>query len=298
MSFLKNLFGAKKLDGAALANSVEKGDYAQIALLSEFQNERPLHDDALQLRWGRVLPRSYAETLAIMQKQGWLSASGASYQTTATALPFVTQYAQRLAREKAAVMPKVRAALEAKETSEALDIRRQYEAQQPLGQADWTGPEPQMSHSALTRRILFLQHWLLDGLSAESREWLKLYAAEQHMWGAYWQLPPGEIPLAVQAELASPHMPIAEAAYWRAHGLALYVDNQETWQRCKGGDHVRRLEIAGPNDEHTCDVCGAVVGQQFLVARAPELPHRDCTSIRGCRCRYEPVLEMYDDLET
>ncbi|MEZ4711694.1 MAG: hypothetical protein R3A44_31170 [Caldilineaceae bacterium] len=298
MSFLRNLFGAKKLDGAALANSAEKGDYAQIALLAEFQNARPVHDETLQLRWGRVLPRSYAETLAMMQKQGWLSASGARYQTTAAALPFVTQYAQRLAHEKAAVMPKVRAALEAKDTSTALDIRRQYEAQQPLGQADWTGPEPQMSHSALTRRILFLQHWLLDGLSAESREWLKLYAAEQHMWGAYWPLPPEQIPQAVQAELASPHLPMSEAVYWRAHGLALYVDNQETWQRCKGGDHVRRLEIAGPNDEHTCAVCRTVLGQQFLVARAPELPHRDCTSIRGCRCRYEPVLEMYDDLET
>ncbi|MCB9157844.1 MAG: hypothetical protein H6645_12100 [Caldilineaceae bacterium] len=297
MSFLKNLFGAKKLDGTALANSANKGEYAQIALLSEFQDARPVHDETRQLRWGRVLPRPYAETLELMQKQGWLKATGAAHQTTEIALPFVAQYAQRLAREKADVMPKVRAALEAKDTSQALEIRRQYEAQQPLGQADWTGPEPQMSHSALTRRILFLQHWLLDGLSAETVAWLKLYAAEQHMWGAYWQLPPAEIPSAVQAELASPHMPIAEAVYWRAYGLALYVDNQETWQRCKGGDHVRRLEITGPNDEHTCDVCRAVLGQQFLVARAPELPHRDCISTRGCRCRYEPVLEMYDDLE-
>lgn len=298
MSFLKKLFGAKKLDGAALANSPEKGDYAQIALLAEFQNARPIHDEALRLRWGRVLPRPYAETIELFQKQEWLTHSGSNYQVSQVALPFVTAYEQRLARERAAVMPKVRAALEAKDTSEALEIRRQYEARQPLGQAVWTGPEPQMSHSALTRRILFLQHWLLDGLSTETVEWLKLYAAEQHMWGVYWQLPPNEIPPGVQEELAAPPLSIAEAVYWRAYGLALYVDNHETWQRCKGGDHVRRLEIAGPNDEQTCDSCRALLGEQFLVARAPELPHRTCTSPLGCRCRYEPVLEMYEDLDS
>jgi hypothetical protein len=32
------------------------------------------------------------------------------------------------------------------------------------------------------------------------------------------------------------------------------------------------------------------------VARVPELPHRECTSTHGCRCRYEPVLETYEDL--
>jgi len=32
-----------------------------------------------------------------------------------------------------------------------------------------------------------------------------------------------------------------------------------------------------------------------LVARVPELPHRACTSPRGCRCRYEPVLESFDE---
>jgi hypothetical protein len=93
-------------------------------------------------------------------------------------------------------------------------------------------------------------------------------------------------------------MSIREAAYWKAQQLALYVDNQETWQRCKGGDHVRRIEIAGANDAYTCETCRAVLGKEFLVARVPELPHRGCTSPRGCRCRYEPVLEMLDDMES
>lgn len=296
MSFLRNLFGRSKLDGEALARSREKAEYAQIELLAAFHPARSLHDAKSQQLWNRILPRSYTETIALLQKEGWLADRGEQWEATTTAQPFLQRYAERLAAEKAAVLPKVRKALAEKDAGEALTIRRAYEAQQPLGKADWTGPEPQLSHSALTRRILFLKHWLLDGLSAPTVEWLKLYAAEQHLWGAYWQLPPADIPTAVQAELATPGLTPAEAVYWKAYQLALYVDNQETWQRCKGGDHVRRLEIVGPDDEETCPVCRAVLGKQFLVARAPELPHKECQSTRGCRCRYEPVLDSYEDI--
>src|SRR5690606_22009753 len=120
---------------------------------------------------------------------------------------------ERLEREKAEMMPQVRAALERKETSEALTLRRYYEARFPLGEADWTGPEPQLSHSSLTRRIFFLEHWILDGLHKETKDWLKLYAAEQHLWGATWHLPESEIPEAVRAELTRPDMSAGEAAY-------------------------------------------------------------------------------------
>jgi hypothetical protein len=249
---------------------------------------------AEQQRWSRVLPQSYGETVALFQKQGWLASTNAGYQVTTAAQPFVQSYLVRLATEKAEVIPKVRQALIAKATSEALSIRRAYEARQPLGKADWTGEEPQMSHSALTRSIFFLDHWLLDGLSKATVDWLKLYGAEQHLWGAYWRLPASEVPDAVQKELAKPGMDGVEAAYWKAYQLTLYVENHETWQRCKGGDHVRRLAIVGSDDEATCEYCRQSLGKEFLVARAPELPHRACTSLRGCRCRYEPVLESYE----
>jgi hypothetical protein len=97
--------------------------------------------------------------------------------------------------------------------------------------------------------------------------------------------------------LASPGLSPSEAAYWKAYQLALLVDNQETWQRCKGGDHVRRIELTGPDDEHTCEHCRSEHGKEYLVVRVPELPHRTCTSPVGCRCRYEPVLESYEDME-
>lgn len=296
MSFLRKLFGGtRQLDGMALATATDLAAYTQIALLAEFTQPRSLHTELEQQRWTRSLPQSYNETIALFQKQGWLQEERASWQTTEGTAPFLTKYQERVAAEKAAILPQVRKAIAERDTSEALTLRRTYEASQPLGKATWTGPEPQLSHSALTRRILFLEHRLLNGLSSETVTWLKQYAAEQHLWGAYWQLSPDEIPTDAQAELATPNLSASEAAYWKAYQLALYVDNQETWQRCKGGDHVRRLEIAGPDDEWTCEHCHSMLGKEYLVARVPELPPHECTSLVGCRCRYEPVLETYEE---
>jgi hypothetical protein len=303
MSFLKRMFGGSpKLDADTLLHTTDLKQVAQLDLLMRFVEPRPLHEAAEQQRWTRSLPQPYAETIKLLVQQGWLETTPQDeYQATAALLPQIHAYQEKLAQEKAEVMPKVRAALERKETSEALTLRRAYEARFPLGEAGWSGPEPQLSHSALTRRIFFLEHWILDGLSKETKDWLKLYAAEQHLWGATWLVPAAEIPPAVRTELdrtaTESGMSSSEAAFWKAQQLGLYVDNQETWQRCKGGDHVRRIEIRGPNDEQTCDTCRATLGKEFLVARVPELPHRGCTSPRGCRCRYEPVLEMFDESE-
>ena len=203
MSFLKNLFGSQQLDGNALVHSTEMKEYAQVDLLTRFDPARPLHDEAEQRRWSRVLPKPYPDTIALFQKQGWLEqTSGGACQVTPVALPFVTAYRQRLAQEKAAAMAQARAALASMMTSEALTIRRKYENRLPLGKADWTGPEPQMSYSAITRRIFFLDHWLLDGLAPETVAWVKQYAAEEHLWGTHWEPSLAEMPEPVRADLA------------------------------------------------------------------------------------------------
>ncbi|MEM7533309.1 MAG: hypothetical protein AAF639_14095 [Chloroflexota bacterium] len=318
MNFLKKLFTGKRLNGEKLALSENKQDYAQIELLAQFMDARPPHTHQEQQRWNRVLPQPYDETIALFEKQGWLVTAHqpenqtanpdesanktVSYQIGDDAQIYVTIYQERLDKARAAIMPKVRQALEERDTGEALTLRRNYEAHFPLGEADWTGPEPQLSHSALTRRILYLEHPLLEGLSHQTAGWLKLYAAEQHMWGAFWQLDPADIPDYVQSEteLVTPDldgesMSIIDVVYWRAYQLSLYVDNQETWQRCKGGDHVRRLEIVGPDDAYTCQQCRPILGKEYLVSRAPALPPEGCTSPRGCCCRYEPVLETYTE---
>lgn len=292
MSFLKNLFGRAKLDGEALARSQNIHEYAQIDLLAHFESPAPPAPSREQRDWERVLPRAYEETLQRFQKRGWLQPAGEDLQLTERAQPIVDLYRKRQAEEKAKAQTAVRQALQARETSEALSIRRRYEARQPLGTATWTGPEPQLSHSALTRRILFLEHWLLADLSPETETWLKLYAAEEQLWGTHWRVDAASIPAIVQQELAHPEMDIVDAVYWRAYQLVLYVENQETWQRCKGGDHVRRIELAVADDDYTCDHCLSFAGNVYLVDRVPELPHTACTASVGCRCRYVPVLEI------
>ncbi|MBX3000086.1 MAG: hypothetical protein KF893_16310 [Caldilineaceae bacterium] len=296
MGFLKKLFGSTKLDGVALAQSARLEDYAQIDLLGRFSQSSPLHEERARRQWERILPRSYEQQIELLQKQNWLQQSGDRYQITEAAHPPLALYRARQQREKEEAMRQVRKALTDRDTSEALALRRSYEATQPLGRADWTGPEPQLSHSALTRRILFLQHRIIDGLSASTAQWLKLYAAEQHLWGVSWRLDKDAIPDEVATELAIPALDSVEAAYWRAYGLVLYVENQETWQRCKGGDHVRRIEIGGLDDEYTCASCRQTHGEQYLVTRVPELPHSECTSPLGCRCTYVPVLDTYEEL--
>ena len=92
MSFLKNLFGGAKLDGSALAQSKELKEYAQIALLAEFQPPRSLHEPGVQARWSRVLAKPYAEAIALFAKLGWLAPQdGGLYAVTpvglATELP-------------------------------------------------------------------------------------------------------------------------------------------------------------------------------------------------------------------
>jgi len=291
MSFFKKIFGGSALDGAKLVASTVKTEYSQIALLATFDPPAPALSAGDRQRWSRELPSPYDETVEQFVKAGWLTKNGAEYAVTPTGMPFVEQYRARIAKEKAEVLPKVRKALEAKDSSEALDLRRSYEARYPLGQADWTGPEPQLSHSGQTRRILYLQHWLLDGLGKETADWLKLYAAEQHLWGARWRLPLDQIPATAQTELATETQDASEAAFWRSNVLMLHVENQETWLRFKGGDHVRKIEIAAPEDEALCAACQALVGKSFLVARTPELPLKECTCAHGCQLRYEPVLE-------
>jgi hypothetical protein len=243
-----------------------------------------------------VLPKSYAEMIVSFQKAGWLETQEGGYRVAGAARLFVERYLQRTEAEKRAAIQGVHDALSQMMTSEALTIRRQYENCTPFGKATWSGPEPQMNHSAVTRRIFFLENWLFAGMSPATARWLKLYAAEQHLWGVHWPLTPDQIPAEVGQELARPGLDLTQAVYWRAHAITLYVDNQETRQRVKGGDHVRRLEIVGPNDEYTCETCRPLLGKQYLVARVPDLPPQGCTSPLGCRCRYEPVLETLDEI--
>ena len=75
-------------------------EYAQIDLLAQFATPRALHAATAQRDWSRVLPKPYAEMIALFQKQGWLAATGAGYQVTESGRPWVDAYLHRTEQTK------------------------------------------------------------------------------------------------------------------------------------------------------------------------------------------------------
>jgi hypothetical protein len=47
-------------------------------------------------------------------------------------------------------------------------------------------------------------------------------------------------------------------------------------------------------DSLACDACRAVGDQGYLPSGLPRLPVSGCTSLRGCRCRYEPSITVVE----
>ena len=47
-------------------------------------------------------------------------------------------------------------------------------------------------------------------------------------------------------------------------------------------------------DANPCPACLAVTDRSYLPSGLPRLPIEGCTSARGCRCRYEPNVTVYE----
>jgi len=43
-----------------------------------------------------------------------------------------------------------------------------------------------------------------------------------------------------------------------------------------------------------CGACLAVTDRAYLPSQLPALPLDGCTDARGCRCRYEPNVTVYE----
>lgn len=47
-------------------------------------------------------------------------------------------------------------------------------------------------------------------------------------------------------------------------------------------------------DSDACPTCLAVTNIAYIPSGLPRLPIEGCTSERGCRCRYEPNVTVYE----
>ena len=53
-------------------------------------------------------------------------------------------------------------------------------------------------------------------------------------------------------------------------------------------DVVTGVKISTAND--SCDACQQVSGKEFTLDDVLELPYKGCTSEKGCRCCYTPIV--------
>lgn len=47
-------------------------------------------------------------------------------------------------------------------------------------------------------------------------------------------------------------------------------------------------------DSNACPACLAVTDRAYLPSGLPLLPIDDCTTLAGCRCKYEPNITVYE----
>lgn len=47
-------------------------------------------------------------------------------------------------------------------------------------------------------------------------------------------------------------------------------------------------------DSGACPACLALTDRSYLPSGLPQLPIAGCTGARGCRCRYEPNVTVYE----
>jgi hypothetical protein len=55
---------------------------------------------------------------------------------------------------------------------------------------------------------------------------------------------------------------------------------------------VKAVKISAVNDNHLCENCRRYTEREYRLSDVPELPHHDCTSVMGCRCIVQSVVEL------
>lgn len=71
--------------------------------------------------------------------------------------------------------------------------------------------------------------------------------------------------------------------------LRVHSETARALQRLRVDGRFRQVRIIV--DRESCPVCQAAYGT-YPIDQVPELPVEGCSSPNGCRCRYEPVLDL------
>jgi hypothetical protein len=156
-----------------------------------------------------------------------------------------------------------------------------YEAKQarPRGIGiDWKHYNPSRDIEILNT-IFGSKPRIIAQLGDEKLEALRLGAAMMELWGT--NMATQWIPASFETSLPFDNDTAARM-------LLFYAIHQRTLEGYRGAG-LKYVELFPAPD--SCEACKKLVGKQYILTEAPELPYEYCTHKLGCRCVLLPVVE-------
>jgi hypothetical protein len=198
-----------------------------------------------------------------------------------TARQFLDQEKVRKAITETQVMK----ALQDQNFHKACKVMAAFESSQvfPRGDnKDWTRYDPELDEARL--RIIFSKTPdILISLSNEKLEFLRILAGMMLLWGTNtpdkWLA--REVVTGIPLDTVSAIRVLLTTGY---NGVFL--------QELQKTGYIGPVKVYGENDDLMCEECKKLASHEFPLDHAPELPYQKCTSKAGCRCHYQPVVNV------
>jgi len=143
---------------------------------------------------------------------------------------------------------------------------------------DWKHYNPK-HQTELLNSIFNDKPKILSKLEDSKLEPLRLGAAMMELWGT--NMATQWIPASFETSLPFDNDTAARM-------LLFYAIHQRTLEGYRGAG-LKYVELFPAPD--SCEACKKLVGKQYILTEAPELPYEYCTHKLGCRCVLLPVVE-------
>ncbi len=177
--------------------------------------------------------------------------------------------------------------LKARNFSAACQTMATFEARQvfPRGLGiDWSSYNPKRNILVL-KQIFNGKPKFLSGRSMDQLNVLRIGAGMAYLWGTKgskkWLPPDFQTGLPFDNEVA-------------ARMLHFYASNEADLQEYRKSRDIKGVKIGVVSD--SCEACKRLENKSFSFNNVPELPYEKCTSPKGCRCSYTPIMLSWKEL--
>ncbi len=198
----------------------------------------------------------------------------------------VDNYRLQKKAEKEDLEEKLLALVLSRMYSQAAQLRAEHNSRQvfPPGLGcDWSDWNIQRDVDILTV-ISDLTPNILDDLSATDLRPARVNASLQYLYGARISARLREKMLSTMSIASDQEGDQLEFQARQLLAFALGKVNLDEWK----SRSVEFVKILSCGDE-SCTTCQKISRKKYPITEAPQLPHEDCTELRGCRCCYVPA---------